>query len=38
MILGISLNELNRYDEAIQMYDKCTKFNPYNSAAFNNKG
>ena len=36
--IGISLKNLNRYEEAIQMYDKAIQLNPQNSLAYSNKG
>ena len=36
--LGYTLNNLKRYEEAIQMYDKAIQLNPQDSLAYNNKG
>ena len=36
--IGISLDVLKRYEEAIQMYDKAIQLNPLYSDAYNNKG
>ena len=36
--IGVSLNNLKRFDEAIQMYDKAIQLNPQYSKAYNNKG
>ena len=35
---GNALIILNKYDEAINPYDKAIKINPYNSKAWYNKG
>ena len=37
-MIGISLKELKRYEEAIQMYDKAIQLNPQLSQAYNNIG
>ena len=37
-VLGDSLYNLKRYDEAIQMYDKAIKLDPDDSNYYNNKG
>ena len=36
--IGISLYNLKRYEEAIQMYDKAIQLNPQDSDFYNNKG
>ena len=36
--IGISLYNLNRFEEAIQMNDKALQLNPQDSLAYNNKG
>ena len=38
MILGNSLFNLKRYEESIQMFDKCIQLNPYDSEAYKKKG
>ena len=37
-VLGYSLHNLKRYDEAIQMYDKAIALDPNVSDYYNNKG
>ena len=36
--IGISLKNLKRDEEAIQMYDKAIQLNPQDSDFYNNKG
>ena len=36
--LGVSLKNLKRHEEAIQMYNKAIKLNPQYSEAYKNKG
>ena len=36
--IGISLDDLKRYEESIQMYDKAIQLNPQYSEFYNNKG
>ena len=36
--IGSTLDDLKRYEEAIQMYDKVIQLNPKYSKAYNNKG
>lgn len=38
LILGETLKELNKYDEAIQCYDKAISINPKNCGYWDGKG
>ena len=38
IFIGVSLENLKRFEEAIQMYDKAIQLNPPFSQAYNNKG